>query len=337
MFLGNRSVKLTILAIVLISAVLFSLFTVFIHVRYLKIPYLEGDQLRRHLAVLQGNAPDPWQYRVLSDYAAEGIIQLFTRLAIPHSVAAAFIFFRFIQGVGIFLFCYFYYRKLGLSTAHSLIGMSILAWGITHANYDSDLQFSTYFDIIFYLLAGLAILGNKPLWIIPIALFAALNRENSGLIPFMLFASYLPVGWGKLRFSERTRPPTKIILIAAISLTLYAVIFFSLRFILGPRPVLFPYGHSGLDLLRYNLFRWITWVQLFGTLGIIPILAMMSFRQWPPQLRAFFWVIVPIWFLVLMFLTAAAESRGFLVPQALVFIPGALFLLAHSKEAAEAC
>jgi hypothetical protein len=89
-----------------------------------------------------------------------------------------------------------------------------------------------------------------------------------------------------------------------------------------------PYGHSmGLDLLQYNLFRGITWAQLFATLSILPVLALLGYQKWPPALAVFFWVIVPVWFLIHPFTSVMAETRVFLVPQALVFIPGALFLL----------
>lgn len=321
--------------LVLISSILLSLLTVWIHVRTLRPSYIsdEGNQIKRHYAVLQGKTCDPWQYRVLADYLLEGNIYLFKKFSIPHSVEAAFISFRCIQGIMIFLTYYLYYKKLGLSTAHSLMGMSILAWGMTHANYDSDLQFNTYFDILFYLLAGLVILHDKPLWIIVITAFAALNRETSGLIPLMLIASILPIGSGKLLFLEVVKTRLKIIIIVAISLTLYAMVFSALRLYYGTRPLFIPWGHyPGFDLLKYNLLRPVTWVQLFATFGIIPILAILSFKNWPYQLKVNFWVIIPIWFLIHIFYSVMAETRLFLVPQTLVFIPGALFLLKYNNS-----
>lgn len=129
MFVYKKNNKIAISTFVFISAVLFSLLTVYVHVQYLGIHYLEeGNQIKRHLSVLQGTAPDPWQYRILSDYLVEAIIQLFTKLDVPHSIAAAFISLRCVLGVMIFLISYFYFRKLGFTTAHSLIGMSVLAW-----------------------------------------------------------------------------------------------------------------------------------------------------------------------------------------------------------------
>ena len=60
----------------------------------------------------------------------------------------------------------------------------------------SDIQFNTFFDVTFYLLAGLCILQKRFVWIVPITLLAALNRETSGLIPFLLMFSIfaLPEG-----------------------------------------------------------------------------------------------------------------------------------------------
>ena len=60
---------------------------------------------------------------------------------------------------------------------------------------------------------------------------------------------------------------------------------------------------------------------------------MIGYRKWPLELRAFFWVIVPVWFLVHAFGSVMAETRLLLVPQAMVFIPGALLCLAHQVHA----
>lgn len=328
--------KYAILMLIIVSSVLFSLLTVAIHARQLGIVYLEiGNQLKRHMDVLQGTAIGHWQYRVLSDYLIEFLIQYYRKLGIFHPVASAFTSFRFIQGVMIFLTCHLYYRKLGLSTVHSLMGLSILAWGMTHANHDSDLQFNVYFDVFFFLAAGMVIISHRYLWIIPITILAASNRETSGLIPVLLFACYLPARTGKPPYFAITKAQWKPIVISAVALALYTTVFFGLRFILGPRPPWEPYGHTpGFfgDVLPYNLFRSVTWIQMFATLGIIPILALMSFKKWPAHLRTYFWVIVPCWFFINAFYGTMAETRLFLVPQAMVFIPGALFLLQYAND-----
>ncbi len=326
MFPPTRPGKVLSSIFVLVCVLLFSVLTIYLQVMSLEKPslyYLEqGLQIQRHTAVLQGTAGNPWQYRVLADYLVEATIRLFQNLDVLHPVSSAFIAFRFVQNCLIFLLGYLYYRKLGLSSAYALIGLSLLAWGMTYAYYDSDLQFNTYFDVIFYLLAALAILLDQHLWMIPIMLLAALNRETSGLIPFMSLALILPLR------AETKSPRRKTIIIAATSLAIFAAIFVSLRLIFPNQSISVPRGHyMGLDLLQYNLFRAITWAQLFATLSITPALALFAYKSWHPALRIFFWVIVPAWFLIHPFTSVMAETRVFLVPQVLIFIPGALFLL----------
>jgi hypothetical protein len=311
--------------LVLTSAVLLSLYTVHAHVASLS-DFFPAGQVRRHLNVLQGMSIDPWQYRILTHFLLEEIIKIFQGLAIPDSIISSFFFLRCLEGVAIFSVGYLYYRKYGLPAAHALIGISLLAWGMTQSNFQSELYFDVYLDILLYLCAGMVILIDKPLWIIPITAAAAFNRETSGLIPFMLMASYLSIGSGKLKFYEVTKPRMKIITVAFVSLTLYLIISFGLRIVIGPRPYFPDFGPSS-NLIMYNLFTVNTWIQLFGMMGILPILAFMSFKKWPRTLKVFFWVIIPIWSLIHMYGSVMAESRIFLVPQTLVFIPGALFLL----------
>ena len=80
----------------------------------------------------------------------------------------------------------------------------------------------------------------------------------------------------------------------------------------------------GLEFLRYNLGHYQSWLNLFGTMGILPIMALVSSPRWPRDLKAVFWLVVPIWFLIHFTASMVDESRLFLVPQALVFVPGAL-------------
>jgi len=329
----TKSGKILSIVFVLICMILFSVLTVYLQVMSLEKPFLyyleQGLQIQRHSAVLDGSAPNPWQYRVLAEHLVEGAIQLFKNLDIAHPVASAFVSFRFLQNILIFGLAYLYYRKLNLPAAHALVGLGLLAWGMTYAYYDSDLQFNTYFDIIFYLLAGLLILFDCVVWLIPLMLLAALNRETSGLIPFMALALVFP--W------KAESPKRKTIIVIAVSLGIFAAIFIGLRLVFPHQEISVPHGHfMGLDLLRYNLFRAITWSQLFATLSILPALALLAYKKWPLALRTFFWVVAPVWFLVHPFTSVMAETRVFLVPQALIFIPGALFLLqGHSEGGGE--
>lgn len=305
--------------IIAICVVLFSLATVYWQVETVTIRYIKIKQMEKHVDIMQGDAGDPWQYRVLTEYMAEALLRLVKLIDYPRPGISTFVLFRFLQNLLIFSLAAVYYRKLGLNNYLTLLGLSILAWGMTHALYDSDLSFNLYSDIAFYLLAGIFILKRKYIWIIPLVGLAALNRETSGLIPFMLLAAYLV-----------ERPPEiklrTVIAIVVAGILVYGIIFFSVRWYYGPRELITAYGYRpGYGIFRFNIDRFVTWMQLTLTLGIIPIMAIVAMRRWPPILRSYFWAVVPIWFGIHIIAAILAESRLVLVPQALVFIPGVLF------------
>jgi hypothetical protein len=194
--------RMNLYAVVMV-AILFSLATVYWQVHFLYFDLNGGGQSVFHNAVLQGTAKSPHQFRVLAEYLVEGFIRFFSWMDFPNATVAAFIIFRQFQNFLIFVCAYFYYRRLRLSSAQALMGLCILSWGMINAVYNSDLQFNTYFDILFYLLAGLAILQEKPLSIIPISILAAFNRETSGLIPIMLLAAQYRTGKSKNSVDRR--------------------------------------------------------------------------------------------------------------------------------------
>ncbi|MBN1438499.1 MAG: hypothetical protein JW929_03740 [Anaerolineales bacterium] len=307
------------------AAVLLSLATVAWQARSLGLPYLEEYlQIERHTAVIQGTAGNPWQYRVLSEYISEGLIRLFQGVGVPHAVAAAFIFLRVLQNILIFLAAFAYYRAVGLPAAHGFAGLGMLSWSMLTSLYNSDLSFNTYFDVLFFLLAGLAILGQKPLWILPLSVLAAFNRETGVLIPLMLMAVQLRRAPGKQRNAALG--------VGALSLAINLAVFFGLRIVYGPQEMVLSFvGLSpGAEVLSYNLLRPLTWVILINMTGIAPLLAPFSYPGWRPELKTCFWVVVPIWLFVHAVASIMAECRVFLVPQAMFFIPGALLVL-HSS------
>jgi hypothetical protein len=306
-----------------------SLLTVYLQATQLGLAFLEqGHQIEYHRAILQGTSTDPWQYRVLSEYLVEGVIGLAGGLGIPHPVAMAFIFVRVLQNLLIFVVAAYYYRKLGLTTYLSLLGMSLLAWGIMHSGYQSDLQFNTFFDVLFYLAGALLVIVGRDPWIIPIAAVAAANRETAVFIPFLPVASRLP-------FPDGRTIPRKPLAAMAVSAVLFALVLMVVRLHYGPRPMR-PNPTLGLGFLLFNVWRSESWIYLLATLGFIPLMAISSIRGWPRSLRGFFWLIVPVWFLVHVLAAKVAEARLFLVPQAVVFIPGALFGITYWSRWREA-
>ena len=103
------------------------------------------------------------------------------------------------------------------------------------------------------------------------------------------------------------------------------MIFVGLRVAYGPQELLVPYGyHIGIELFTYNMTLPATYIEVFGVLSVLPVLAILSMKRWPHILIRFFWAVVPIWFVIHVFASIIAESRLLLVPTALVFIPGTL-------------
>ncbi len=307
------------IVLIILSAILLTWMSVTVQVNSMNKKYLRVREINYHDRVIQGQAGNPYQYRVLGSYYAYNIVQGMRALGFPGPQINGFILARYLQNFILFLLAAFYYRKLGLNVIASLLGVSMLAWGMTLSLYDSYLSYDTYFDIIFYLLAGLIILNQKYYWLIPVMIMAAFNRETGGLIPFMLLAYY---------FINRLKHPSRKTILGyfGILLAIYVAVFFSLRWYYGEQQFITAYGHyPGINLIVYNVTRTITWENLVGTLGIIPILALLVYDKWPTSLKGFFWVVVPAWFLIHIIAAILAESRLVLVPQALIFIPGALF------------
>ena len=120
--------------------------------------FLYSGQLQRHDDVLTGQAPNPWQYRVLSEIVVEGFIDLFRFLRVQDPISFGFIVFRLLQNIAIFLLAFALYRQTSTSKLLPFIGIVLLACTIKNGFYDNDLSFNTYFDVIFYLAAVLLIL-----------------------------------------------------------------------------------------------------------------------------------------------------------------------------------
>jgi hypothetical protein len=308
------------------AALFLSLFTVSDHVSILGGRYIdEGIQVQRHQAVINGNAGNPWQYRVLAPLMLQPVIAKLQERGIDRAYALSFISFRVLQDMAIFLAAFIYYRKFGLPTTYALMGISLLGWGISYSDYDSDLQFNTYFDVLFFLLAGICVLGRTPAWILPITALAAFNRETSGLIPIAFLA-------GSVASTAATSSRRRLVVLSAVSFAIYVTIFVWLRYRYGQQDLVLAYGRQvGWDLLQYNMRRVVTWNRLVATFSLVPVVALLGRSAWPPPLTAMFWAVVPIWFVIHAFAGVLAETRLLLVPYALVLVPGALFALRASQ------
>lgn len=312
--------------VLIVAAILLSIATTYAQVEDVTLHFIKNQQDKVHQQMMEGGAGNPWQYRILADWMVDYLIRFLFDINFSAPKASAYIAFRFLQCMLIFISAGIYYRKLGLSPFSVLIGLSILMWGMSHSLYNSDLSLNVFFDIAFYLLSAILIMDGKFAWLPLLMIPAAFNRETSALIPLMLAAFV---------FFDRDQPnKVKSALIhSTVGIIVFIFIFFGLRSYYGEQEFLTADGYyPGVGLLVLNITRWVTWEQLLITLGLIPFLAVLGYSSWPRVLRIFFWMTVPIWFGVHFFASLVAESRLFLVPQALVFIPGLLFGLSVKTD-----
>lgn len=284
-----------------------------------------ADLVLRHSNMLAGQSEffNPWQYRIFSTYLLEGIIVLFDRLPVINQYQYfPYLFLRFIQNLVIFYVAYKFYKALQIESKYLIIlGLLLLGYNMSNSVFQSDLSFNTYFDILFYLLAGYLIILNKTIWVLPLMIFASFNRETSVLIAFMVMASAID-------FKSRKVKSWFDLKIGIGALLIFVAIFIGLRAYYGMPAAQGIHGMtSPLSYLKFNLAFFRMYPEMFGTLGIIPLLVILKFKSLSYHMKLFLLLIVPIWFLVHFVKSTAVETRLFLVPQALIFIPALLQII----------
>ena len=283
-------------------------------------------QLERHARFMAGNAEfyNPWQYRIFSGFVLEGFIWLFDLLPVRLHVYAPYFALRFVQNLLIFWAAFLFYRALSVKSWFlSVLGTSLLAYNISNSNWQADMAYNTYFDILFYLLAGYIILKAHPGWIIPLTAMAVLNRETSGFIPFMLILTAFD--FRQFRLVKKDR-----LWMGLGALGVFIVLFFAVRLYYGSKPYEAIHGiDTPWEFFLFNIRFFNMYPQLIGTLGIIPLLGICWFKRWPFFLKAIGLLIVPFWVVIHLFKSMAMETRLFLVPQALIFIPAVLCLIEY--------
>src|SRR5690606_5378018 len=265
---------------------------------------------------------NPWQYRIFSTYLLEFFIRVFSKVSFLDNEYIPYFFLRFLQNVLIFYVAFKFYKSLEISSNYLIIiGILILGYNMSNSVFQSELSFNTYFDILFYLAAGYFVLNRHSYYIIPITILAAFNRETGILIPFMLLFTAID-------FRERRIVNKKDITIALLSLLLFVMIFVGLRVHYGMPAALGIHGMSSpSDFFMFNITFFRMYPELFGTLGVIPLILIFQFGKLSRFLKFLFFLVVPIWFVVHFIKSTAVETRLFLVPQALVFIPACLQII----------
>jgi hypothetical protein len=299
---------------------------VFAQEQALGLSFIEHTQVMRHDAVLSGTAPDPWAYRLFSEWIVALVLRTTQLLRFARPEIVGFLTLRVLQNVAIFLLAIAYYRRLGLGPQLQAIGVVLLAWSMSHALYNSDLSVNTYFDLIFYLLAALCVVSGRTWMLVPIVVVAACNRDTAAMLPALALAPLL----GRVARAPRTTmqllrdaDARGSIVIAAIGVLAFGTVYLGIRKVVGPAP--WPWGNTGATtMLRANLHDRNVYLQVPLTFSALPVLAAWRWHRLPERLRGLLLLFGPLWTTTLFLLVYVAETRIFLVPIALAFIPAAL-------------
>lgn len=332
----------------------------------------------RHIALIEGRAEyyNPWQYRMLCPVLIEGFMWLynhtidviypveekinlsFTQTSVPTpeteqfftllktkgalKYMIVFIAFRFLLNFLVFVLAFYVWYYFIKNKWLLLLGLIFLSLGMGNAVIASDLTFNTYLDNVFYLLAAIIILYKKnPLWLIPITILAAFNRETALLIPVLYFLSNLQLQQVSLKEFMRLGkilPEKKVWILSLSLMVLFVIIFISLRMYYGFVPAKVWKVPAGPEMVKLNLFSTVaakSYFEMLGIFSIIPLLILYRFKQLPQLLQIWFLGIVPIWFAVHIYSVVIYQTRLFLVPVILILLPMFLWLIENNYRKKE--
>jgi hypothetical protein len=321
----------------------------------------------RHQAMLEKRSEyyNPWQYRILCTYLIEGTMWLYNHTvdkiypveekfsfqynqtsepteetkmflkmvekpgAIKYFIV--FILFRFAEHVLIFLLAYILWGYFIKNDWLIFFGQMFLTLAMGNAVAAADLSFNTYMDVILYLTAACLLLYNKNrLWLIPLVLLSAFNRETGLFIPALYFVAQMQFdGESLFNFRKIKLPALNHWLFTVLLYAFFLAIFFWLRWYYGYREQQVWKVPAGLPMLKLNLMSAVavkSYFEMIGTFAVIPFIILYKFRHLPQTLRLWFLLIVPAWFFVHLFTVVTYQTRLFLVPATLIFLPAILWL-----------
>lgn len=252
-----------------------------------------------------------------------------------------FIFFRFCLNLLVFVFAYCLWRFFVKNNWLVFFGMMFISLAMGNGVIASDLTFNTYLDNVFYLLAACFIVYKvNPVWFIPLIFFAAFNRETALLIPALYFVSQIDFGefnLRRIRLKDLNFPSKKVWLLTILMYVIFAVIFVSVRLHYGYVAPQVWKAAPGVDMIKINLFSTVavkSYFELIGVFGVIPFIILYTFKRYPVLLRTWFIAIVPLWFAVHIYSVVIYQTRLFLVPEIIIFMPMMLWLIEDQYKTA---
>ncbi len=330
----------------------------------------------RHTALIQGKSEyfNPWQYRMLCPVIIEGLMWTYnhtvdkiypveekfnfqfqqTSEPTPETLKfldllqkkgalkymIVFLFFRFCLNFFVFVLAFKLWRYFISNNWLVFAGIMFLSLAMGNAVIASDLTFNTYLDNIFYLLAACMIVYKKnPVWLIPLTILAAFNRETALLIPFLFFISYIDFSSFQIQkpaLSSIRFPKINIWILTGIAYVFFIGIFTGVRMYYGYVPAQVWKVPPGIPMVKLNLLSTVavkSYFEMLGVFSLIPFLILYKFKSAPLLLKTWFVLIAPVWFAVHIYSVVIYQTRLFLVPTIIIFIPMLLYIIEnHYRE-----
>ena len=272
--------------------------------------------VQQHDLLMGGTAGDPWQYRILSDYAIQLVFDALSAAGARDPFLYGFVLFRGAQEVAIFGLGFLYFRRLGLGLVSSLAGLAVVCGAMLLGQVQSNWRLDTYTDLLLYLAAGYVVLARPLAWVIPITFVAALNRETSAFIPLMPLLCVEVRQWRSARNFGIYR-------LVAAGVVTFVLVRYGLT-------VALPGQAMSTRVVTDELIGFFTkdppFILLAVVVAAVPIVAARGLATCPPFVRRLFWLMVPAWLASHAWGNVAMTTTPFLVPLTLVLVPAAVHL-----------
>ncbi|NII23513.1 hypothetical protein HB364_00370 [Pseudoflavitalea sp. X16] len=248
---------------------------------------------------------------------------------------------RFAINVLIYLLTFSIFACFTRNNWLNALGVLLVSLAMGNAVYNSDLALNTYLDLLLFLwMACIVLYKGNDWWILSITILGALNRETALLIPGLYFlASVVDTSRGKpLPGIKWLRNPTgRTWTITAVSVVAFLLIFIAIRLYYGFRPPGMQEDYNlsfGWTLIKINAFSrqaLRTYSEIYGVLGFLPFICLLTFRYNSMLLRVWAVVLVPAWIGLHFVTSVAGESRYYIVTLILVLVPMLLEMIRRAE------
>lgn len=280
----SRPLQIAILALLLSLAAVLS----FEYYMNVSKPFLP-DRIDLHTAILDGEAPSPYRYRVL--VPAVGALLWWAFGNVTSSVQAFVLAYWLLDFAALagFLVLLFVYVKRWFTWQTSLLGVFFCAGMLPLTFHEHYFQPWSLWEAVFFT-AALILIADKRFYLFGVIVaLATLNRETAIFLPLLFL---LTTQEGVDPFKQLWRINRKELAWFLTYLLIWGVIFAGARALRGPSPHLESLASIlKSNLLPKHLFKSVVYWSLF--LGAFWFFVVTGYRNAPSLVRRSAWIIPP--------------------------------------------